>query len=304
MKTNKMADAAAGNDVPDCPVVSPAMSREARRAQRAAEKAENDAGKKLIAEAKAARVKAAKAKALRDADRAMERIQSRAASTSRLWSRQRKDEQKRERKKLAELRERHSVARDEPEVLRDERDWLASNDRPKIIVEAEPEAVLGMVGFVSDLRRHDPPMLEVPPPKWNEGWAAKRVIDAYRTLSLLPGSTRPAGFGRAWPAYVTEFSDAVAQARTDAAKTRVIEVATIEDIERMDRVFTWPARFLRDRPEESRALFQWANAKVIRGDMRELAKSFQMSEATFRRFRRYATSLLTVRLKEGLEQIF
>ncbi|GLK86667.1 hypothetical protein [Ancylobacter defluvii] len=279
-----------------------AQRRREDRAVRAAQKAQDEAiraaQRKLVEDARTERVRAAREIALRDADRAIERIASRAPSTSARWDEERKQERKRMRAKAKELRQRHSIARSEPAIVREEREWLAANARPAIDLPEEGEpAIPGMIGFVEDIRRPVQPVVDEVPAAWNAGWVMKRILDAYRTLLMLPGATRPAGFGRAWPAYLTEFADEVGRNATGAGRTtKVIHVATVEEIERMDIVFAWPLLHFKGADRECRALFQWASRKVVNGDQRELATSFGMPPSTFRRFRLAAAETLGHRL--------
>lgn len=278
--------------------------RKSERAERALRRADEEtvraAQRKLIEEAKAERLKAAVDTALRDADRAIARIAARKPMTSDRWDRERKQEQKRMRVRRRALQDRHAIAREEPAVVLKEREWLAANDRPVIEIADDPEPVIpGMVGMVSEVRRHAEPIFEQAPAQWTGKWVMKRIGEAYIALARLPGNDRPAGFGRAWPAYLTEFADEVGQKSTRSNRaTTVLKVATIEDIERMDAVFSWPAAFLSDAPEASRALFKWASSRAARVDQRGLAMSFGMAPSTFRRFRLRAAALLARRLTE------
>lgn len=267
---------------------------------KAEEQAVQDARRKLIEEAKAARVKQAVDTALRDADRAIARIAARAPTTSRRWDKERQQEQKRVKALRRALRKRHAIAREEPAIVRQERDWLAANERPAVEIHDDPEpAIPGMVGMVSEVRRHAEPIFEQAPAHWTGKWVMKRIGEAYVALARLPGNDRPAGFGRAWPSYLTEFSDEVGRKSMRSARgTTVLKVATIEDIERMDAVFSWPAAFLTDVPEASRALFKWSSSKAVKIDQRSLAASFGMAPSTFRRFRMRAAALLARRLNE------
>lgn len=278
--------------------------REAERAERARQRAEEkvirEAQRKLVEEAREKRIEAIRAGARRAEAIAERKAEQRA--TLRL---QREAEEKLQRKaakkRMQELRERHRIGRDEAQIVREEREWLAANERPLSVLPDEPAfAIPGMLGMAADVRRHVEPMLEQPPAVWTGKWVMKRIADAYLALYRLPGRELPAGFGRAWPAYLDEFADEVGRKSTRAdRKTTVIKVATIQDIERMETVFRWPAEYLADVPEARRALFKWASARLSGTDQRQLAAAFGMAPSTFRRFRLRAAGLLAMRLNSA-----
>jgi hypothetical protein len=59
----------------------------------------------------------------------------------------------------------------------------------------------------------DPLYIEPPPlpPSWNAGHVGLRIVEGFKTLTLMPSRDRK-GLRAAWPQYMYEFDDLVAQA--------------------------------------------------------------------------------------------
>jgi len=92
------------------------------------------------------------------------------------------------------------------------------------------------------------------PDRWVPEHVGVRIIDAFRTLSMLPGPRGPKSFGTAWPAYQHEWSDLMAQAEAGSIKARQAErnrqgskaQPSFVDVTRMEAALYWPAHYIAD----------------------------------------------------------
>ncbi|MDC7784801.1 hypothetical protein PQJ75_00850 [Rhodoplanes sp. TEM] len=95
------------------------------------------------------------------------------------------------------------------------------------------------------------PAPEFVPDQWTGPHVGLRLWEAFEVLRRMPMPRGPREFGRAWPAYRVEWADLLAeqegaqQAAQLREKQRVAKVLpTAEEVSRMERAISWPARFL------------------------------------------------------------
>jgi hypothetical protein len=170
------------------------------------------------------------------------------------WNAERKAEDKRIKKRLRELRERHAEVErapkfEEPRPLtQDEREaWL----RP--LVQQPTDVSRGFTpnvapAFLSLLDEH--PI----PPEWTARHVGVRLIDADRVIRSLPERIGPKSFGRAWPAYVND------EEPEEVADGRRRPKPTPFDIARAEEAVSWPIQFLSNQPGYALgALAYWAS---------------------------------------------
>ena len=102
-------------------------------------------------------------------------------------------------------------------------------------------------------------ILDETPPTWDGPHVGRRLMEAMRTLRLLPmpGVT---GYRPAWPAYTYEFDDLVAQEkqgeleRTQQQQNRTRLLPGLRDITAMERAIVWPVCYLQGRLEIASAV--------------------------------------------------
>jgi hypothetical protein len=95
------------------------------------------------------------------------------------------------------------------------------------------------------------------PSRWTPEHVASRMIEAYRTLTLLPMATRPKGMKTYWPAHdfdIMELDDVADRAEAIARKRQEFfakmfaedqaDLPTAEETSRMEEALRWPMRFL------------------------------------------------------------
>jgi hypothetical protein len=87
------------------------------------------------------------------------------------------------------------------------------------------------------------------PRSWNGPHVALRMVEGFKTLAQMPSRDRK-GVRTAWPRYVYEFEDLIAQAeqgeleRTHERQNRVRIVPSASEIARAIEVCYWPMTFL------------------------------------------------------------
>ena len=87
----------------------------------------------------------------------------------------------------------------------------------------------------------------------------KRLVEALRTLRLLPTSNGPRVFGNAWPAYFHGWEDLLAQQemekdlreQLERARNRTRLLPSSIEIAHMETAIGWPGRYLLDCPSSS-----------------------------------------------------
>jgi hypothetical protein len=88
-----------------------------------------------------------------------------------------------------------------------------------------------------------------PPPRWSGPHVSLRLVEALRTLRLIP-MPGARGYGCAWPPYAHDWEDLLAQQaqgeleRNQQIKNRSREMPVRRDIARMEAAIYWPAQFL------------------------------------------------------------
>jgi hypothetical protein len=87
------------------------------------------------------------------------------------------------------------------------------------------------------------------PSTWSGPHVGRRLVDAMRTLRLVPVGIR-FGYGSSWPPYVYEWEDLLAQnaqgelERTQQLQNRTRLLPSFAEVSRMERAICWPIDFL------------------------------------------------------------
>ena len=90
-----------------------------------------------------------------------------------------------------------------------------------------------------------------PPPKWCDDWVSRRWVEGLKTLRLIPLKGMPSGFGNAWPPYLVECEDLLAQQEqgeleaTQREQNCVRLQPCLRDVTRAETVVCWPL-YLKD----------------------------------------------------------
>ena len=123
--------------------------------------------------------------------------------------------------------------------------------------------------------------LDIVPERWDAGHAAKRLIEAFRTLRALPEKDRPRGFGSAMPAYTYDWEDRLAQASLPMAEqleraaeqNRSVHRPSATDIARMFAMLGHLVSFSAAYSDFGLMLSQWGVARASGRSTRAFAKA-------------------------------
>lgn len=102
-------------------------------------------------------------------------------------------------------------------------------------------------------------LIEETPACWIGPHVGRRLMEAMRTLRLLP-MAGAIGYRPAWPAYAYEFEDLLAQheqgelERTQLVQNRSRILPGIRDLSLMERAIVWPASYLARKPQIASAV--------------------------------------------------
>src|ERR1700748_2545550 len=91
-------------------------------------------------------------------------------------------------------------------------------------------------------------LLDETPSTWNGPHVGRRLSEAMRTLAMLPMGG--GGSASAWPPYVYEWDDLLAQQaqgeleRTQQLQNRIRLLPSSREVQRMEAAICWPAEYL------------------------------------------------------------
>jgi hypothetical protein len=93
---------------------------------------------------------------------------------------------------------------------------------------------------------------DAPPATWSGSRVSRRLVEGFKTLRLIPLKGMPTGFKNAWPPYMVEWEDLLAQQAqgeleaTQRQQNRVRLQPSLRDVTRAEAVVCWPL-YLKDR---------------------------------------------------------
>jgi hypothetical protein len=93
---------------------------------------------------------------------------------------------------------------------------------------------------------------DAPPATWSGNWVSRRLVEGFKTLRLIPLKGMPTGFKNAWPPYMVEWEDLLAQQEqgqleaTQREQNRVRLQPCLRDVTRAEAIVCWPL-YLKDR---------------------------------------------------------
>lgn len=88
------------------------------------------------------------------------------------------------------------------------------------------------------------------PPQWSGPHVGLRLVDGFETLRAMPLGDHKSSAGSAWPSYMYEFDDLLAQQkqgeleRTMRAQNRTRVSPSVREITRAIEVCYWPTKYL------------------------------------------------------------
>lgn len=133
--------------------------------------------------------------------------------------------------------------------------------------------------------------LDIVPERWDAGHAAKRMIEAFRTLRALPEKDRPRGFGSTMPAYRYEQFDLNAQEGIpEAEKLERLEAQNwtrdrpdAAQIAQMYNMLGYLVTFSAAYRDLGRSLSVWATAKACGRSTRGVARALKTPKSSYAR---------------------
>jgi hypothetical protein len=156
----------------------------------------------------------------------------------------------------------------------------------------------------------DEPITEPLPSTWNGPHVGLRITQGFTTLLRLPGGVR-LGAQTAWPAYLYEFDDLVAQQeqgeleRTQEQQNRTRILPSADEIARAIDVTYWPAKYLHGRhPELCEAVNAVALAHALGLDAGWVTRKRGSVADTWRRRRDLGCERIAVGLVKDRVSVF
>jgi hypothetical protein len=125
------------------------------------------------------------------------------------------------------------------------------------------------------------PAPEYIPPCWIGPHVGVRLVEGFRVLQRLQMNGHPRAFGNGWPAYQREFTDLVqyaddeewkADRRAEVRHSWAHVVPSSIEIELMERVIVWPARYLAGTPQLLRTVGVGVVMKARHRSLRAVAR--------------------------------
>jgi hypothetical protein len=132
------------------------------------------------------------------------------------------------------------------------------------------------------------------PPAWDGPHVGKRLAEGLRTLRLMPAVKGPRAFGNAWPEWMVEWEDQLAQMEQEQAeqerahkianRTRILPSSM--EIMRMEASISWPAHYIGDFPQLLRVVQAVAYLRARHRDMQHAARKLDLPGRLVRRWNR------------------
>lgn len=125
----------------------------------------------------------------------------------------------------------------------------------------------------------DGAMDDILPAQWDGSHASKRMVEAFTTLSAMPGTGVGSSRG-CWPAYCYEWHDLLAQQEQEAdekaqnqrEQNRSRIMPSADEVTRMEAALYWPARFISGTSYLLRAVNAVCMARAIGRDAEWVAR--------------------------------
>ena len=155
-------------------------------------------------------------------------------------------------------------------------------------------------------------MPEWVPPAWIGEHVGVRLVEAFKTLALMPVANGPRMPHNAWPRYKIEWADLLAQKEMEradkelraAAANRVRLAPSRQDISRMESALVWPARYLQSRPLIMRCLHRVALLRSRGVDTETIERKLKRRPATVRAMNRAGLDFIATGLRRDAVPVF
>jgi hypothetical protein len=153
---------------------------------------------------------------------------------------------------------------------------------------------------------------EFVPEHWIGAHVGLRLVEAFKTLALLPGVPGPRIFGNSWPLYAFDWSDLLAQetAERDAKEARAAESNRVRlqpsarDVGRMEVALLWPGHYLASRPLILRMVQSVALWRARGLELDRIARRLKKPAATVRRQNRDGLDAIAAGLHRDWVAVF
>jgi hypothetical protein len=151
------------------------------------------------------------------------------------------------------------------------------------------------------------------PAQWDGPHVGRRLIEAFRTLSLMPVSTRPRSFRSSWPDCAQEATDYFAAAidqtlgaELEEGRNRVRLTPTGVEIQRMEQAIGWPAHYLASRAMLAVVVQEVASqrARSSTASLERIARRLRRSPTYLRRCNRAGLDLIAAELRRDSVPVF
>jgi hypothetical protein len=150
------------------------------------------------------------------------------------------------------------------------------------------------------------------PIAWDGPHVGKRLIEALRTLRLLPVPAGITSRSNAWPQYRYEWVDLLSQLTADeqaqeaehAARNWTRLVPSPIEIARMDQAIAWPARYLAEFPQLLRTVQMVAHQRARFRSLHKAAHRLRMPLRMVRAWNRDGLDRIAVGLIVDRVRVF
>ena len=157
------------------------------------------------------------------------------------------------------------------------------------------------------------PAPEYIPPIWIGPHVGLRLVEGFRVLQRVRMNGRPRQFGSFWPAHEREFSDLASYAdderwkadqRAEVSYRWANVVPSSIEIEAMERVIVWPARYLANAPQLLRTVGIAAVMKARHKPLAAVAKRLDMPGRLCRRWYHEGLDVIAAGLRRDELRVF
>ncbi len=126
---------------------------------------------------------------------------------------------------------------------------------------------------------------------WDGPHVGKRLIETFAILRRVPVAKGPKKYGSAWPSYIADWEDLLAQRTADLERLEEIEQMknrtriqpTAREIATMEIAIAWPGRYLSKTPQLAKAVGLVALTRSLDRDLEFIAKQLRMAPRTVAR---------------------
>ncbi len=154
---------------------------------------------------------------------------------------------------------------------------------------------------------------EYVPAEWVGFHVGVRLVEAFKTLSLLPATFGPALMHNSWPTYSIEWADLMAwesiqdeesKRQRAAGMNRVRLQPSHSDVSRMETALIWPGHYLATRPFVLRVVQKVALMRSRGLDIAQAARRLKKRAYSVRRMNRDGLDEIALGLRRDRVPVF